>query len=376
MAVFRPKRNGVMSKVYVCEFILHERRIQETTGSTSKTIAKEYEKRRRAELERAAAGLPVEEKAPRLRSVSEVTNSYLEAYRLTHRPASIVFAEARLKRINASLGSRLLAEVTEECVCLYMRQRKQAGVSGRTINMEVGELSRAIGRTWRELWPKVRKFEERKDVGRALSISEQSTLLAGLDSIQSQALRTLVPTLLLTGMRSGEATSLHWSQVDLFKNLITVGRAKTSSGTGRIIPIHPELARVLNLHRDWFVSKFGGAQQKQFVFPFGHPVPSDPSRHITDVRWAWNQLRRATGVNCRLHDLRHTFATGLAENGASESTMLSLMGQMSRAMLERYSHIRMAAKVEAVSGLTLPMNTPTLRAVPVILPVADCREAP
>ncbi len=34
--------------------------------------------------------------------------------------------------------------------------------------------------------------------------------------------------------------------------------------------------------------------------------------------------------------------------GVPESTMLALMGHMSRAMLERYSHVRMAAKREAV----------------------------
>ena len=55
----------------------------------------------------------------------------------------------------------------------------------------------------------------------------------------------------------------------------------------------------------------------------------------------------------RLHDLRHTFATRLAENGVPESTMLALMGHMSRAMLERYSHIRMAAKRNAVAGVLL-----------------------
>ena len=41
--------------------------------------------------------------------------------------------------------------------------------SGRTINMEEGELSRAVGHQWSILWPKVRKLEERKDVGIALS---------------------------------------------------------------------------------------------------------------------------------------------------------------------------------------------------------------
>ena len=53
------------------------------------------------------------------------------------------------------------------------------------------------------------------------------------------------------------------------------------------------------------------------------------------------------------HDLRHSFATRLAETGVPESTMLALLGHMSRRMLERYSHIRMAAKRDAVAGLTL-----------------------
>jgi hypothetical protein len=43
----------------------------------------------------------------------------------------------------------------------------------------------------------------------------------------------------------------------------------------------------------------------------------------------------------------------MAEAGIAESTMLALMGHMSRAMLERYSHIRMAAKREAVETLSL-----------------------
>lgn len=59
--------------------------------------------------------------------------------------------------------------------------------------MEIGELSRAIGRTWRELWPRVKKLEERKDVGRALSTDEQQALLDGLKNRCTPHLGTLVP---------------------------------------------------------------------------------------------------------------------------------------------------------------------------------------
>lgn len=37
------------------------------------------------------------------------------------------------------------------------------GASGRTINVEFGELSRAIGQPRRNLWPNVRKLKERRD---------------------------------------------------------------------------------------------------------------------------------------------------------------------------------------------------------------------
>jgi hypothetical protein len=50
----------------------------------------------------------------------------------------------------------------------------------------------------------------------------------------------------------------------------------------------------------------------------------------------------------------------MAEDGAPESTMLAIMGHMSRAMLERYSHIRMASKREAVKALKLPQTGPRL----------------
>jgi len=372
MAVFKPTRKGESSKYYVCEFIYQGKRFQESTGATSKTIAKEYEKDRKAKLERAAAGLPTEQKANRIRTVNDVVTPYLAGYRLTHRPKSILFAEGRLEHVKKELGTVVLSDLTDDRIREYVRKRQSEKASGRTINMEVGELSRAIGQPWSLLWPKVRRLEERKDVGRALSSGEQRALLDGLRNRSTPHLHTLIPVLLLTGMRAGEALSLAWGQVDLLGKAITVGRAKTSSGTGRTIPVNDDLASILAAHRNWFTERFGEPRRDQYLFPWGKPVPADPTRHTTDITWGWDQLRKDTGVSCRLHDLRHTFATRLAENGVSESTMLALMGHMSRAMLERYSHIRMAAKRDALAAITLRPAERTgqnSEAVPVKVPV-------
>jgi integrase len=369
MAVYRPKRNGEQSKFYVCEFVYQGKRIQESTGCASKTAAGEWEKKRRLQLERAHAGLPSDAGPSRIKSVREIITPYLDAYSLNHRHSSFKYAQTKLANVERLLGFTLLSDLTEDRIREYIRGRQSENVSGRTINMELGELSRAIGYPWSQLWPRIRKLEERKDIGRALTTEEQDRVLEAASHVRSPVVRSIIPVLLLTGMRPGEAMSLMWGQIDLFGLTIKVGRAKTSSGTGRVIPINQELAGILSDHRCWFVETFRAPEDGHFVFPFGSPQPTHPDRQVTDISSGWDLIRANANITHRLHDLRHTFATQLAENGVSESTMLALMGHMSRAMLERYSHIRMDAKREAVAGVTLRGRTANSRVLPVNSPV-------
>jgi integrase len=251
----------------------------------------------------------------------------------------------------------LLPDLTEKVLHGFIRTRLSEGACGRTVNMDLGTLSRAMGKPWKTLWPNLRKLEERKDSGRALSPEEEGRLLEAIPGHRSVLIGTFVRIALMTGMRSGEIISLTWGQVDLDRRVITVGRAKTSSGTGRQIPMNQDLHEVLATHAEWFTKRFKVTTGGEHLFPWGKPQPSDPTRHTTTIKTAWNSLRTKAGVSCRLHDLRHTAATKMAEAGVPESTMLSLMGHMSRAMLERYSHIRMAAKREAVESLSVKLKT-------------------
>jgi integrase len=166
----------------------------------------------------------------------------------------------------------------------------------------------------------------------------------------------IVRIAMLTGMRCGEILSLRWGQIDFEKQVLTVGRAKTVAGTGRQIPLNLALLSVLTAHASWYLHDFQKTLELRpewYLFPFGSPTPQDPLRHVQDIKTAWGKLRREAKVRCRFHDLRHTLATKLAENGVPESTMLAILGHMSRQMLERYSHIRMAAKRDAMQGIVL-----------------------
>jgi integrase len=100
-------------------------------------------------------------------------------------------------------------------------------------------------------------------------------------------------TQLNTGMRLSEIRGLTWAQVDF------LGCALTA------------------MLKQWR-RLFTGAQPEHYVFPhekYGlagndrkpcayESIPTEP-RH----RWkvAWESARKAAGVSCRFHDLRHTF---------------------------------------------------------------------
>ena len=160
------------------EFVFAGKRIRESASTSRKSIAVEAERQRRRELERSLAGLPVTNRDHRISSVADVVTAYLEHYPLNHRRKSVLFAEQRLAHITRMIGNTLLPDLTEGAIRSYMKTRVGEGASGRTVNMELGELSRAMGQKWSVIWPKVRKMEERKDVGRALSPEEESRLLA------------------------------------------------------------------------------------------------------------------------------------------------------------------------------------------------------
>jgi len=352
--------------VWWYSFIYAGKRVQESAKTSRKTVALEAERGRRLALERALSGLPIEARERRIRSVAEVLDCYAGSYGLNHRERSTVWVKGCVSHLKRHLGTVLLPDLTEKVLHGFIRTRLEEGACGRTINMDLATLSRALGTPWRTLWPNLRKLEERKDAGRALSPEEEARLLEAIPGLRSVFIGTFVRVALMTGMRSGEIISLTWGQVDLTQRVITVGRAKTSSGTGRQIPMNQDLAETLSMHAAWFTQRFKDTNATEYLFPWGSPFPTDPTRPTTTIKTAWEHLREKAGVSCRLHDLRHTAATKMAEAGIPESTMLSLMGHMSRAMLERYSHIRMAAKRDAVESLSMKTKAPNVEPVSTI----------
>jgi hypothetical protein len=101
----------------------------------------------------------------------------------------------------------------------------------------------------------------------------------------------------------------------------------------------------------WYTLRFGTIQPEWFVFPFGKPRPTDPTRPMVTLKASWNNVRKKAGVSGRWHDTRHTLITDLAESGAGDETIRDIAGHVSKQMLKHYSHIRMDAKRKALESI-------------------------
>jgi integrase len=364
MAVYRPKycdsKTGKLkhARVFWYEFTFVGRRIRESSKSTRKTIAMDAEKNRRLELERAYSGQGTSEPAAqRVRTVKSALAEYRKAYPINHRAKSVAAVNERAPHVERLLGNLLMPDLTEKRIAAYMADRKAEGAGNRTINMELSVLSRAMASKFQILWPKLRRLEENHDVGRALEPAEEKALLDAAAKNRSRLIYPFLYVLAWTGLRSDEGRTLRWSQVHFDGAEIVVGKAKTEAGRARRIPMTANLKAVLQQHAAFCATRLGTIQPDWYVFPLCNRFAlKDPTVPVRSLKTAWASVREKVGVKCRLHDLRHSFCTKMAEAGVPEGTMLDMMGHMGTAMLRRYSHIRAQARRDAIDALESRQN--------------------
>jgi integrase len=272
----------------------------------------------------------------------------------------------RSKPLLAAFGARLVVDVSAADIAVYQRRRAASGLAARTVNMEIGVLRGALKPLgiWAQLADHVSQLRERADVGRAISDAEEEALLAACRASKSPSLYPAFVLSLHSGLRRGELRRLRgrdlrleWCAGAIVSGELTVAQAKTEAGEGRTVPLSQAACVALTA----WLPYFPGRKPESFVFPAyrlgaGDEVTRlwdlDLSRPMGSFAKAWGAARRKAKVNCRWHDLRHTFVSRLLENAeVSEATVKALAGHVSQRMLERYGHIRSEAKRDAIAAV-------------------------
>jgi integrase len=335
---------------YWTDFTVAGRRYRKRLGTTNLRTAT---RRERELVEEAGDGrLAADEQGPK--RLSDATDAYLAAKRIRCSPRTIELEEERLSLVKKHFGDVPLAAITATAIAEFQRTRHEAGIANRTINMDVGVLSRVLkfcGR-WRALADHVKNLPERqRPVGRALTPEERKRLFdaAALNAEWEHVFCAAVVAA-NTSMRPVEVKHLRRCDVDLVKRLVHVRRSKNET-SHRVIPLN---ASAIEAAARMFerADLLGHTKPEHYLWPACQWGRYDATNPMLKWDTAWRALRDAADLpGLRFHDLRHTVITELAEMGVADHVLESISGHLSRRMLEHYSHIRIDAKRQALDAL-------------------------
>ncbi len=172
-----------------------------------------------------------------------------------------------------------------------------------------------------------------------------------------------------TGMRMGELLALQWDDIDWQNRSINVQRNYThfrittpKSGESRRVDMSRELAQTLaDLHTERQLEAAASKWETMPMWVFCSEVGGLLHPHNVRDRIFYGLLTKANLRKVRFHDLRHSFASLLLQNGESPVYVKDQMGHSSiQVTVDLYGHLIPGGNKQAVDRLDLPVDMPCL----------------
>ncbi|HEY1857323.1 site-specific integrase [Acidocella sp.] len=261
-------------------------------------------------------------------------------------------------RILPFLGRKALDEINQDDVATLRRRLIDEGLSASSINRHLGTVRRMFN-----LAQKWQLFEGRNPAAapgmvrevhrdKYLTADQTQALMRALDLERDKGAAAALALLTVTGARRSEIMLATWDNVDLDRGMLTVPRAK--NGRPRYIPLSPFAVAILERQ----------ATRQLPDNPHVFPSWRRCGRAIESVRAAWGRAKKAGGLpaDLRVHDLRHSFASALANAGTPLNEIGTVLGHSQLSTTTRYAHHspqRLIATATAASNAWNLLPAPT-----------------
>tara|TARA_R110000868_G_scaffold363626_1_gene625970 strand:- start:6265 stop:7431 length:1167 start_codon:yes stop_codon:yes gene_type:complete len=325
-------------KVYIATTRVKGRLRKVTIGPHGPTTPEKARVKAHQIISEAKAGNdPVKEmdqtrKSPTMKDLGE---RFLKDYVAVRCKASTQYEYRRSVElfINPKIGTRKASDIERKDIAeLHHNMRDVPYQANRTL----GVLSKMFNLA--EVWGlrpdhsnpclHVKKFPEQKRE-RFLSPEEYAALGKTLNEIEIDGSETrsainAIRLLMLTGCRLGEIMTLKWDYVDMRAREFRLPDSKTGA---KIVHFGDAVAKILKeIERiegnPWVITgKLEGAR-------------------LTDLQHPWRRIRARAGLpDLRIHDLRHSYASGALALGEGLPMIGKLLGHTQIQTTARYAHL-------------------------------------
>jgi integrase len=345
MDILFPKRNQVESRAserrgpmglfrrgqtWWMRFTYKGKQIRKSTETDDKKLAVRIYQKVMGEV---AEGKWFEKPIGADKTFQEMMERYMNEHSLPKK-ASSERDRSSLTHLLPFFGSTLVSEITPKLINQYKANRRGKGASPCTVNRELALMKHSFNLAVRE-WEWIRenpllKISMEKEPparDRWLTYEDEESLL----SVCPLWLNEIVIFAIETGCRRDEILSLEWKGVDLFCKVVAILGKKT--GERRTIPLTHKAFEVLKDKEKIRTKVRSIREDLVFTHPLGQRV------NIHTLRSAFEDaLKRAKIEKFRFHDLRHTFASRLAQMGTDPYAIQKLMGHKTFTTTQGYAH--------------------------------------
>jgi len=316
--------------------IWHEgKRIRKKVGSKSAARAT-CDRLKTESREGRLVPRPVKKYDPTFRELAEMYAQYAKIHHKRKRDNS-----TRIRRWLDAFGDKsalsIKPHMVEEIIAKMIDEDYKPATIARELVILKAILNRAIKNELIEKNPIARVSAPKFDntVVRYLTPDQEERLFNALP----ERLHPIVTVALHTGLRQGELLKLNWEDVDFNAGTLFVRDRK--SGESTHVHMNSRVKVVICSFRKQ--EDFEGA-----IFTDTHGGRMDARNLRRDFGIAVKKARLAP---FRFHDLRHSFASRLAMQGANDRTLQTLMGHKTQRMILRYAHLGPTHLLNALEGL-------------------------
>jgi integrase len=311
----------------------HERQFK--LGSARVLTVSQARRKARAVLAEAILGSDPQQEREQLRAIPTLAefsrDSYLPHAKNVKRSWRTDETILRI-HILPKIGRVPLDQISNQAIANLLRQMRDAGYASGTTN-RVLILLRFIfnlANKWGVPGANNNPTKGLKTVAdncreRFLTSEEAQRLLTAIEADENRVAASAIKLLLFTGARRNEITYAKWEYVNWEQRTLLVPCSK--SGRPRLIWLNSASFELLRSTPQ--------VPNNEFIFP--SPITGRPS---ASLHFPWSRIRRRAGLlDVRLHDLRHSFASFLVNDGISLYVVQGLLGHANVRATQRYAHL-------------------------------------